>query len=420
MKIKTFLTLFGSYFEEKNTPGVLTQAISINIMLPKKNGPQPILICGTITLQSFEDGAQTVINCSGENKIGCWEIAQGIILSEGIIRLSCHDNNIDIRLLGRIKYVNCPDCEIGGNLDTTILYDPDDPYRIYLGTLIHDAYLIVGTSVSLSGGTIKFELCTKPHDSSKPLPYCIDEMDELLFQCTEPLPVGKMHISGIENNPLTLSLSINALSADATQAFISLYPARILMLVFGENTTLFLSGNSQSNTIDINTNGPWSTFVSSSPHMHLVNKQEPLGPPLFDGVSFFTGSLECTGLTKAYLSLVSDLNTVTAFPQSKWPQELPPQRIAFSVSETGEVILVIKFNPIEIENFVIYSPHGNEETIEAALCDDEFYFKEGYLISQKPSDHSPRTLPQFSIDNNCRLRIHTAAGKLDLWEWMKL
>jgi beta-glucosidase len=246
-----------------------------------------------------------IVNCEGETSIGAWDLAESMVLSDARVRLSFRGGKTAAHISGTLRLSGCEGFETGGDLDTEILMDPEDPGRMFLGTLVKNAYLHIGKNISLLGGTIRFEYCSKPYAPGSPLPYQIDEMDELLFQCTDPVPLGAMRIVGVGSNPVTMSMNINALSPGNVRAFISLYPARILVPLFGENTILFLSGEAKDNVVEMDVKNEWSNFISSSPRLHLVDPLDPDGPSLVECTCLLTGRLECKGISHARLSLSS-------------------------------------------------------------------------------------------------------------------
>jgi hypothetical protein len=352
-----------------------------------------------------------------ETAEGTWELAEGIVLSCGRVRIVNNAGRITKRISGDLRLLDCEGVETGGFIDTEIIPDPCDPDRMYLGTLVKNAYLNIGKNIRLQGGTIRFELCSTPHMPGKPLPYHIDEMDELLFQTTDPVPLGAMHIVGVGNDPVTLSMSINALTPGNVRAFISLYPASLFIPVFGKNTVVFLTGENKDNVIEMDIKNEWSNILSSSPHLNLVSPLDHEGKSLVEGAFLLIGRLECRGMSCARLSLSSYLNYATAFPQSKWPQKLPYQKITFSISETGEPSLMLKFNPLSIDSFLISSNNGKDELLEAALCDKGLLFNKGYLFSQESSGQPRRRLPPFIIDNACRVLVEAEGEMIEMRDW---
>jgi hypothetical protein len=357
------------------------------------------------------------IDWTGQEYLGMIELAEGIVLYNCRMRIEENAGETTKRLSGEIRLLDCKNVEAGGFLDTEIISVPENPERIYLGTLVKNAYLNIGKNFRLQGGTIRFEYCSKPHESGKPLPYGIDEMDELLFQSTDPLPLGALYITGVGGTSITMSMTINALSSGNVRAFISLYPASIRVPVFGENTHVFLSGEARDNTVEIDVINEWSAFISTSPHLHLVNPSEPAGPSLVEGSCLLTGRLECRGFSSARLSLSSYLNYAKAFPQSPWPQELPYQKISFSVSEAGVPEMALDFNPIAIDGFLMYCSEEKNKTLRASLCENGLFFKGTFLVSQEHSTEPPRTLPEFLIDNHCRVWVDPGHEKIELNAW---
>jgi hypothetical protein len=162
----------------------------------------------------------------------------------------------------------------------------------------------------------------------------------------------------------------------------------------------------------------WSNFISSSPHLHLVDPLDPDGPSLVECTCLLTGRLECKGISHARLSLSSPLDCATAFTRSKWPQELPYQNIAILVSETGVPQLDLAFNPLKIDGFLIYSAEGNDKHLIASLDGNGLAFKGKFLVSHESSSKPPRVLPPFFVDNHCRVWVHAADKKKEIREWM--
>jgi len=180
---------------------------------------------------------------------------------------------------------------------------------------------------------------------------------------------------------------------------------------------VFLTGENSDNIIQMDVKNEWSNILSSSPHLSLVSPLDPGGKPLATGAFLLIGRLECRGVSRARLTLSSHLNYARAFPQSKWPQELPYQKITFSISETGEQSLTLKFNPLSIDGFLIVNDKGKDELLEAALCDKGFRFKKDYLLSKESSGQPPRQLPSFVLDNSCRVLLDVEGETVELSEW---
>ncbi len=409
---------FEQYIDNTiNANKIRKYAFQGKIRIPHKKAPQLVRMHGFITAKTDEAGSDTIVDCEGITYLDAWDLAEGLVLINGCIRLLCIEGRIRVKIEGTVRLIDCQDFETGGVLDTEILYDEEDPQRMYLGTLVKDSYLNIGKHFHLQGGTIRFEFCSKPHETDQPLPYHLDEMDELLFQCTDPIPLGAMHIVGIGSDPVTMSININALSPGNVRTSIFLFPARILFSVVGENTMLFLSGDRKDGIIEMNVGGEWSNFISSSPHVHLVNPRDPTGPSLIEGGGLFTGKLDCTGLSLPRLSLSSPLTNAKAFPQSKWPQELPAQKISFSVSEIGKPNFIIKFNPISIDGFLISNAKGKDESLHASLNERGFSFNSGYLVARESSNQAPRKVPAFIIDNKCRVWVEVSGTAIEMRDW---
>jgi hypothetical protein len=392
---------------------------SAQLEVPHIRGHKSVPIQGLISLQDNKNHKADLVDCSANASLETWELANGIVLSDGYVRLRSMDGKISARISGTIRYIDCADVETGGVLDTEILYDPEDMDRIYLGTLLKDAYLNIGKDIHLSGATIKFELCTKPYEKGNPLPYFIDEMDELLFQYYKPIPLTSMCIKGIGDNPITMSISMSAMPPHIAQTTLSVFPARLRVPFLGKNSYLFISNQASDESFSINIKDEWGAFISSTPHLTLVNSEDPSGPSLVEGGSFFIGRLECIGFSQARLLLASELINATAFPQSKWPQELPVQKITFAVSESGEPQLNLKFNQLAIDGFLISDAQDAKKPLEASLCQNGLSFGKGYSVSFGLPGQSRGILPAFIIDNKCDVWINTDGRKIDLREWIR-
>jgi hypothetical protein len=406
---------------EKIKGTIQKYAVTGKVRVPHKNGVQSVQMNAVIVLKkeknSYPDKFE-IVDCEGETSIGAWDMTESIVLSDTWVRLSYRGGKTAVHISGTLRLSGCEGFETGGDLDTEILTDPKDPDRMFLGTLVKNASLNIGKNIRLQGGTIRFEFCSKPYAPGSPFPYQIDEMDELLFQCTDPVPLGAMYIVGVGSNPVTMSMNIIALSPGNVRAFISLYPARIHVPMFGENTILFLSGEAKENIVEMDVKNEWSAFISSSPRLHLVDPLDPDGPPLVECTCLLTGRLECRGISHARLSLSSPLDCATAFTRSKWPQELPYQNISFLVSETGVPQLDLVFNPLKIDGFLIYSAEGNDKHLIASLDGNGLAFKGKFLVSHEPSGNPPRLMPPFIVDIHCRVWVLAADKKIEIREWM--
>ncbi len=354
----------------------------------------------------------------GQEDLGILELAEGVVISKGKVTVSHNGGVVTKRVSGDLRLLGYEDVEAGGFLDAEIISDPDDRERIYLGTLLKDAYLHIGKNVRLQGGTMRFEYCSKSREPGKPPPYRIDEMDELLFQCTNPLPLGAIRIVGVGNDPVTLSLTVNAPTPENVSAYISLYPASIAVPGFGKNTIVFLAGEQEDSVVEMFLKNPWSNFLSTSPHFHLVAPCDPAGPPLVEGAGLLTGRLECRGLSCTRLTLSSQLNYAAAFPRSNWPQELPSQEIFFSIAEDGEPQLKIIFNPLTIDGYSLYDAGGKNKNLAGSLCDTGFSFKGEFLVSPESSDIPPRPVSAFVVDNHCRVRVVVGDKKMEIRDWI--
>jgi hypothetical protein len=388
------------------------------IRVPHKNGSEVVEIKGFIVLNLNEAEKPELVDCLAMASLETWDLADGIVLSDGYVRLTNKEGKITARLSGTIRFFDCTDVETGGVLDTEIVYDPDDRDQIYLGTLLKDAYLNIGKDIQLFGATIKFELCTKPYEKSNPSPSLVDEMDELLFQCYKPIPLASMCITGVGDNPITMSISLSAMASEAAQATLSVFPARLRTAFLGENSYLFISNQSSDEPFTINIKNEWEAHISSTPHLTLVNSEDPSGPSLVTGGSFLTGRLNCIGFTKARLLLASELINAKAFPLSNWPQELPAQKISFSISETGEPRLNLEFNQLSIDGFLISDAQDTRKPLKAALCKKGLSFEKGYSVSRGLPNCPRSILPSFFIDNTCCVWITTEGRKIDLRDWI--
>jgi hypothetical protein len=244
-------------------------------------------------------------------------------------------------------------------------------------------------------------------------------MDEMLIQCSEPIPLASWHISGIGDKPITMSINVNALTPGRVQTSLSVFPVRLRIPFLGENSYLFIAGQEGGSSFSLDLTEQWGAFISSSPDLYLILPADPGGPSLIEGISFFTGRLDAVGLSQATLSISSELIEATAFPSSKWPQKMPAQKISFSLSATGNVSLFLKLNPLIIDDFSILSNREKEDFLEAELFDKGLKFKKGYRMSQGHPKKLPRELPAFFIDNYCRVWVEAGAGVVDLKTWVK-
>ncbi|MBN1577847.1 MAG: hypothetical protein JW913_14900 [Chitinispirillaceae bacterium] len=392
-------------------------SISGKIRAPHASGRKSVPLQGAISLKRNEDGSLSIVDCEGKTSPGIWEIARGVVLSDGCIRLVCKNGRAAAHLRGTLRFSDNRSIETGGALDTEIIPDPSDPDRMYIGTLVKDAYLNIGTDLHLYGAMIWFESCTKLHEPGTPLPYFIDETDEYLFQCTQPVPLASSYLTGIVDQPVTMSVSINALDPDNVRTGLTVYPARLRVPGLGENTVLFISGPVGDQPFTIDSAGEWNAAISSSPHLHLVSSNEPTGPSLVEGVAFFIGKLEGAGFYSTRLSVSSELTNAVAFPQSKWPREMPCQRISFTISEKGAAGLDLVFNPLSIDGFSIFSAGGKGRMLHASLSGNGLSFKEGCLASRKSSTRRPRALPPFTIDNHCRVWVEVGSTPVEIGDW---
>jgi hypothetical protein len=401
--------------EKENAP---KYEISGKIRIPHRDGTGEVHLRGTLALDINKTGHPEITELEGSVLLGTWDLAQDILLSDAEVRLVAKNGPAAALISGALRRADCGGPETGGTLNAELLYDPKDPDRMYIGALATEAYLNIGKSFRFHGATIRFELCTKPHGSAKPLPYLIDELDELLIQSDKPFPLASWHVSGIGEQPLTLSIGINALTPGRTRTSLSVYSARLRIPFFGEKSSLFISGDVRENRFVIDLGNTWETFVTSSPHLWLVLPSDPHGPSLIEGISFFTGTLHAHGLSRASLTLSSDLIEATAFPAAAWPQRLPAQRIAFSLSTEGNIDLILKFNPLSIDGFSITSTLGKNVPLESALNERGLLFKKGYFLSRESAEERSLELPAFFIDNYCRVWVEAGEDTIELAQWV--
>jgi hypothetical protein len=393
-------------------------AVSGKIGVPHRDSPQTVQMEGTIALNLYGAGQLEIVGFEGVTALGTWDLAEGIVLSKTQLRFFNKNGQAAVLLSGALRLADDGAIETGGALNAEIHHSSEDPDRMYIGTLLTEAYLNIGSALHFCGSTIRFELCTKPHENTRPLPYFIDEMDELLIQCSEALPLASWRISCIGEKPLTLSIGVNALKPGFVQTTLSVFPARLRIPFLSENSCLFVADREGDGSFTINIKGEWGSFISASPNFCLISPANPGGPSLIEGASFLTGRLDAKGLSQATISLSSELIKATAFPSSKWPQKLPDQKISFSISDPGDVRLILKFNPLSIDGFLIESQGGNDEPLEGALCKKGLKFKKGYLVSHESSEQH-RELPALMIDNLCQVWVELKTGLMELEQWFR-
>ncbi len=393
-------------------------SISGKIRVPHASGRKFIELHAVITLKMDDGHGYPVVDCEGKAILGIWEIAKGIVISDGCIRLVNKNGRVVAQISGALRYSDGGNFETGGTLDAAILCDQDDPDRMYIGTLVKDAWLNIGRDIHLCGATIRFESCTKPPEPGLPLPYGIDEMDEYLFQCTRPVPLSLLFLTGLGEKPVTMSISINALDPYNVRTGLTVYPARLRVPGLGENTILFISGPMADQPFTIDTAGEWSAAISSNPCLHCVSPGEPGGPSLVEGVAFFIGKLEGKGFSSARLSVSSELTNAIAFPQSRWPQQMPDQRISLSVSEEGATRLDLVFNPLLFGDLSISGTAGEERPIHASLRENGLSFGEGCRVTRESPGRQFCALPSFAIDNRAGISIEENGKKVEIGDWL--
>jgi hypothetical protein len=354
---------------------------------------------------------------NGTADVGTLDLGGGIVISEGRLKVDSSAGKKIRRLSGNMRLCESDGFEAGGFLDANIVVHARDPDTWYIGTLVRNSFLNIGPTLRLTGGTIRFEYCSRTHAPGAPLPYAIDEMDELLFQTTDPVALGAFPVVGVGTEPVTVSMTVNALSPENIRACISLFPARIRIPDFGQNTCVFLSGEAAHNAVEIDVRNKWSAFVSTSPYVHLIDHHDPAGPSLIEGSGLFTGKLEGRGVSRASLSISTPLNDARAFPQSEWPQKLPSQNITFSVSESGAAHLDIFFNPLRVDGFLICSAEAEGMDLTGSLTGNVLSFKGEFLVTREGSNTPPRPLAAFAIDKLCRVWIDGAGKKTELQNW---
>jgi hypothetical protein len=437
MHIKIIRAFFNNVFDTENfraqpltedSGKVHGYAVFGFVNVPHRNGVKSVQMQVKVSVITDETNHPEIIECEGIASLGTWDIADGLVLSRCTVRIINKNGKAASIISGALRVVDCNDIEVGGDLEAEILRDPDDACRMYIGTLVANAFLFIGTkpakpdktNILFQGATIKLELCTKPHDSSKPLPYFIDELNELLFQSEETIPLGSWRISGIGKDPLTMSISINALSPGLVQTNLLVSPARLRIPFLGEDTYLFIAGPNPGGFFPINIRGKWDSFISSTPRISFVASADTNGPMIIEGASFLTGRFKAEGLSRAALSLSSELVDATAFPSGAWPQKMPDQKLSLAFEDTGTPDLVFKFYPLIIDGFRISNGKGKNNILKAALCHRGLLFKKGYSVSHESSPRKSRRLPEFIIDGSCRIWVNSGEKEIELAEWVEM
>jgi hypothetical protein len=389
------------------------------LRIPHADGLRSVPLQGVIGYKKDENGIPIIAGCEAGTSLGTWHLARGVVLVDGFLRLSCKNSRPEAFLSGKLRVLNCRNAKIGGMLDSRVLYDPSDQDRLHIGTLVSDAYLDIGNDIHLSGATIRFELCSKTHDTAAPPPYCIDEMDEYLFQCTENIGIGAMRLIGSADEPITLSLRIDALRPDDVRTLVTVQPVLLHAPVFGEENDLFASGPHGKNAFMINATGEWICFISSRPYLTLADPSDPSGALLIEGSAFFTGSLSGVGFSSGQLSIAAESFRGTAFRDGKWPQEMPDQRICLTVTESGNARMNFAFYPLVIGHMAMAGIDDKDSLLDAELSEKGLRFKAGCCAVNVIPEGEARTLPVFSIDSRCRVWVDPDNERTEIGEWLK-
>ena len=374
MNLDAIKQLFASIMKECRVIVVsqknetLTCTVSGKLCIPHKNGPAWISLSYSVEGSSVEDGSFVITNCSGEALLEKWNFADDLVLMKGRVYLVSVNNKIWVYLKGLVRYAETGGLSASGMLDSPVIQDPSDLDNVSLFALLTDVTLALNADSVLKGGTAWLALRAKSHDEALLTARPEDTDAERFFQYGKSLSLGSMSLCGIEDQPITLSVKIETGPHGASRLLLTLFPARLRASIFGEETMLFVHGDNYYDPFTIDTKGAWKASVSSNVFLQLKNPSDPTGPDLARGTASLRGTLSCTGLKADALALDSELNHGVAFPQSKWPQPLPYQKIILSVDSRGSASMNLVLQPFQTDAFSILSQAGADAPINASLC----------------------------------------------------
>ena len=346
----------------------LTFSVSGKICLPHKNGPTWISLSCSVEGSQDEDGSFTIANCSGEVLLETWDLADTLVLMKGRAYLVPVNNEIRVHLKGLVQYTDTGGLAVSGKLDSPIIQDPSDPENVSLFALLLDATLALNADSHLSGGTAWLAISAKSRDDALLVPRPEDTEAEYFFQYGKSLSLGSMSLTGIEPQPITLSVKIEAGPHGKSRLLLTLFPARLRTPLLGAEMILFVHEAHYDEPFTIDTTGRWNAFVSSNFSQQLKSPADPMGPDLMRATASLHGTLSCKGLKADALALDSELTNGIAFPESQWPQPLPYQKIILSVDSRGSASMNLVLQPFQTDAFSILSQAGADAPINASLC----------------------------------------------------
>ena len=365
--------LFASIMKECNVTeashkGRTLTTVSGKICLPHKNGPTWISLSCSVEGSPDEDGLFTIADCSGEVLLETWDLADDLVLMKGRAYLVPINHEIRVHLKGLVQYADSGGLAVSGKLDSPIIQDPLDLENISLFALITDATLALNADSVLKGGTAWLAISAKSRDNALLVPRPEDTEAEYFFQYGKSLSLGSMSLTGIEPQPITLSVKIEAGPLGKSRLLLTLFPARLRTPLLGAEMILFVHEAHYDEPFTIDTTGRWNAFVSSNFSQQLKSPADPMGPDLMRATASLHGTLSCTGLKADALALDSELTNGIAFPESQWPQPLPYQKIRLSVDSRGSASLSLALQPFQTDAFSVISQTGADAPINASLC----------------------------------------------------
>jgi len=402
--------------EHRNDTGELREfIITGKVAVPRKSSVQWIHLNGRVLVKGDPDDGCSIVDCWGETALADCALADGIDLSAAAVRLAYRDGQAEVRIRGLLRIGTKDDVEAGGRIDARLHYCTDDPRGVCLGTLLQDAYIRFGDSISFNGATVKFELRTRHFGQPIPLPYSIDELDEFLFQSDTPIPVGIMDIRGIPGQPITFSVSASAAATDPVRLCLHVFPARLCVPFFGNETILFIHGDSCDAPFTVDMHGPWKAGISSNVRMQLM---APAGKPLLQGTAALNGILSSRGWREAQLSIGAQLIHATIFPESPWPQELPDQKISFTVFPDRGAAMNVTMHPLRFGPILIQIPGDSNAPLEATLGLRGFRFSGKISLFSEPFP-GELDINVIEIDNSCRIWISAHGSEAAVAAWLE-